>query len=120
MNKYYAKLAEDFSCFDGVGHDFNRRFYTSDIVDEVGDQLMFGSQTHRDGKLPAFDPLAKFEDQAMHFPELVDLVSLHRYWWPPDDFNDFSVYRNMHYRFSTRQSVEDEINIKKEKLHNEN
>jgi hypothetical protein len=108
--------------------NLNRLVYTSDITDAIGGQLVVVPGSHRRGLLPAGDPLGGLDDQLVIRPPKGSLVILHGHTWhrvlpitgggrcstnfraaplgTPDDITDVAVYRNMRYRFSTAEVVE--------------
>jgi hypothetical protein len=85
--------------------------------------------SHRRGLLPAGDPRADFNDQLVLRPKAGTLVVLHGHIWhrvlpvhgqyrystnyravpagTPANITDVCVYRNMRYRFSTEDVVEE-------------
>ena len=109
--------------------NLNRLVYTRDITDETGGEVVVVPGSHRRGLLPAGDPLGEFEDQLVLRPKKGTLLLLHGHAWhrvlpvkdaprisinyraatagTPDDVTDVCVYRNMRYRFSTSEVIED-------------
>jgi len=109
--------------------NLNRLVYTSDISDEIGGQTVVVPGSHRNGLLPAGDPVGEFGDQVVLRPRKGTLVLLHGHAWhrvlpikgryrystnyraapvgTPDDVTDVCVYRNMRYQFSTSSVVEE-------------
>ena len=116
---------------DAIVFNLNRLVYTSDISDEVGGQTVVVPGSYRRGLLPAGDPTGAFEGQVVLRPKRGTLVLLHGHTWhrvlpitgayrfstnyraapagTPDDITDVCVYRNMRYRFSTSEVIEERI-----------
>ncbi|MCG8506899.1 MAG: phytanoyl-CoA dioxygenase family protein [Sphingomonadales bacterium] len=114
---------------DAAAHNLNRLVYTSDITDAIGGQVVLVPGSHRAGLLPPGDPHADLAGQRVLTPAKGDLVFLHGHTWhrvlpirekyrfstnyraapkgTPDDITDVCVYRNMRYRFSTEQIIEE-------------
>ncbi|MEM9386801.1 MAG: phytanoyl-CoA dioxygenase family protein [Pseudomonadota bacterium] len=113
-------------------YNLNRLVYTRDIVDEMGGQPVVVPGSHRRGLLEAGDPMAAFEGQVVLRPRKGSLLLLHGHSWhrvlpvvhghsrsstnfraapkgTPQDITDVCVYRNMRYRFSTEEVVEERI-----------
>ena len=112
-------------------HNLNRLVYTHDINDEIGGQTVVVPGTHKKGLLPAGDPDVSMEDQVILEPKKGTLVLLHGHTWhrvlpvhgryrvstnfrsapkgTPDDITDVCVYRNMRYRFSTSEVIEERV-----------
>ena len=112
-------------------HSFNlnRLVYTGDITAETGGEVVVVPGSHRRGLLPAGDPEGEFEGQVVLRPKKGTLVLLHGHAWhrvlpvkntprlsinyrsatagTSDDVTDVCVYRNMRYRFSTSEVIED-------------
>ena len=113
--------------------NLNRLVYTSDITDEIGGQTVVVPGSHRRGLLPVGEPRGDFEEQIVLRPNKGTLVLLHGHTWhrvlpikgkhrfsinyraapegTPEDVTDVCVYRNMRYRFSTSEIVEDRVMI---------
>ena len=111
--------------------NLNRLVYTRDIDSEMGGETLVIPGSHRRGLLPAGDPRAEFEDQVVLTPRKGTLVLLHGHTWhrvypikgefrfstnyraaPPGltgEITDVCVYRNMRYRFSTSQVIEERV-----------
>ena len=116
---------------DATVFNLNRLVYTSDISDEIGGQTVVVPGSFRQGILPAGDPLGEFANQVVLRPKKGTLVLLHGHTWhrvlpikgayrsstnyraapagTPDDVTDVCVYRNMRYRFSTSEVVEERV-----------
>jgi len=114
---------------DATVFNLNRLVYTSDISDEIGGQTVVVPGSFRQGILPAGDPLGEFGNQVVLRPKKGTLILLHGHTWhrvlpiqgdyrsstnyraapagTPDDVTDVCVYRNMRYRFSTSEVVEE-------------
>lgn len=114
---------------DPGAFNLNRLVYTSDITDDIGGQTVIVPGSHRRGLLPAGDPAGEFEGQVVLRPRKGTLVLLHGHTWHrvlpitgdyrystnyraapagvPEDVTDVCVYRNMRYRFSTAEVIEE-------------
>lgn len=114
---------EDHSKFN-----LNRLVYTHDINDETGGQLLVYPGTHKGGVLPAGIPDADMNGQIEYTPKKGTLILLHGHCWHrvkpvkadyristnfrvvpkgiPENITDICVYRNMRYKFSTAQIIE--------------
>ena len=114
---------------DAGTFNLNRLVYTSDISDDTGGEVVIVPGSHRCGLLPPGDPTGEFEGQVVLQPKKGTLVLLHGHAWhrvlpvkdapristncraapkdTPDDITDVCVYRNMCYRFSTSEVVEE-------------
>lgn len=120
---------QDCSPEDSARFNLNRLVYSSDIDDKTGGQTVVVPGSHRRGLLPAGDPWATFEDEVILRPKAGSLVVLHGHIWhrvlpvhgqyrystnyravpagTAADITDVCVYRNMRYRFSTEEVVEE-------------
>ena len=109
--------------------NLNRLVYTIDITDEIGGQTLVIPGTHRKGLLPAGQPDSDLQGQLVLKPKKGTLILLHGHTWhrvlpvsgdyrvstnyrsapsgTPDDITDVCVYRNMRYRFSTSEVIEE-------------
>jgi ectoine hydroxylase len=109
-------------------YNLNRLVYTHDINEETGGQLIIYPQTHKAGLLPAGVPDADIDGQLSYSPKKGTLIFLHGHCWhrvlpvksayristnfravplgTPEDITDICVYRNMRYKFSTAEIVE--------------
>ena len=116
---------------DSMIFNMNRLVYTHDINDEIGGQTVVVPGTHKKGLLPAGDPDVPLENQVVLEPKKGTLVLLHGHCWhrvlpvkgkyrvstnyrsTPEgvsaDITDVCVYRNMRYRFSTSEVIEDRL-----------
>lgn len=114
---------------DPARFNMNRLVYTKDIREEDGGQVVVVPRTHRRGVLSLGDPHASFPDEVVLTPAKGTLVLLHGHTWhrvlpvtgayrvstnyrcgpagTPEDITDICVYRNMRYRFSTNEVVEE-------------
>lgn len=113
---------------DASRFNLNRLVYTSDIIDEIGGQIVIMPGTHTAGAVPFGDPHEDMPGQCVIYPKKGDLILLHGHCWHrvmpiktkyrfstnyraapagvPEDVTDVCVYRTMRYRFSTSQVVE--------------
>ncbi|GAB5409579.1 MAG: hypothetical protein BalsKO_19440 [Balneolaceae bacterium] len=111
--------------------NLNRLIYTHDITPEIGGELCIMEETHKVGLLPAGLPDEDFEEQLEFLPKKGTVVLLHGHCWHkvkpikgtsrvstnfravpkgvPNDVTDVCVYRNMRYRFSTNEVIEERI-----------
>ncbi|MCG8442039.1 MAG: phytanoyl-CoA dioxygenase family protein [Caulobacterales bacterium] len=108
--------------------NLNRLVYTSDIVEEVGGQVVVMPGSHRRGVLPVGAPHEDLDGQITLVPRKGDLLLLHGHCWHrvlpvkakyrfstnyraapagvPEDVTDVCVYRTMRYRFSSSEVIE--------------
>jgi ectoine hydroxylase-related dioxygenase (phytanoyl-CoA dioxygenase family) len=120
---------QDCSPDDAETFNLNRLVYTRDITDETGGEVVVVPGSHKRGLLPPGNPTGEFEGQVALRPRKGTLVLLHGHVWhrvlpvkgapristnyravpaeAPDDVTDVCVYRNMRYRFSTSQVIEE-------------
>lgn len=109
--------------------NLNRLVYTHDITPEIGGQVIVIPGSHRKGVLPAGDPHTDIEGQVVLAPKRGDVVFLHGHAWhrvlpiigayrvstnfravpngTPQEITDIAVYRNMRYKFSTSEVIEE-------------
>ncbi|MEL7122166.1 MAG: phytanoyl-CoA dioxygenase family protein [Bacteroidota bacterium] len=109
--------------------NLNRLFYTHDITDEIGGKTLVVPGSHKEGVLPSGDPHGMIKNQVVLSPKKGTLVILHGHTWhsvlpikgtyrvsanaraipkdTPEDITDIAVYRNMRYRFSTSEVIEE-------------
>jgi hypothetical protein len=109
--------------------NLNRLFYTHDIDEKTGGQTIVYPCSHKMGELPAGKPHEDLEDQIVLSPKKGTLVLLHGHCWhrvlpvkgkyrvstnaraipngTPHDVTDVAIYRNMRYRFSTQEIIEE-------------
>ena len=114
---------------DGRRHNLNRLIYASPIRAEIGGEVVLMPGSHRRGVLPVGDVAEDMEGQLVLRPGKGDLLFLHGHCWhkvmpvhggyryslnhraappgTPDDITDICVYRNMRYRFSTSEVIEE-------------
>ena len=114
---------------DAGRFNLNRLVYTRGISEVTGGEVVVVPGSHRLGLLPAGDPTGDFDGQVVLRPQRGTLVLLHGHTWhrvlpvknaprisinyraapqgAPDDVTDICVYRNMRYRFSTSEIVEE-------------
>jgi len=114
---------------DARRFNLNRLVYTSDITEANGGDLVVVPGSHRRGLIPTGDPCGALDDQLVIRPRRGTLVIVHGHMWhrvlpitatgrcstnfraapvgTPDDITDVAVYRNMRYRFSTAEVVEE-------------
>lgn len=110
-------------------YNVNRLVYTSNITDEIGGKTVVVPGSQKRGLLTVGDPTGEFEDQVVLRPKKGTLVLLHGHTWhrvlpikgayrfsinyrcapkgTPDEITDICVYRNMRYKFSTSEVVEE-------------
>lgn len=116
---------------DSTKFNLNRLVYTMDIDETLGGQTVVMPGTHKMGILPIGNPEADIDGQVVLSPKKGTLVLLHGHTWhrvlpvkgtyrvstnyrsapqgTPDDITDICVYRNMKYRFSTSELVEERV-----------
>jgi len=109
--------------------NLNRLFYTHDINDATGGKTIVMPGSHKQGVLTKGDPHEDLEGQVVLAPKQGTLVILHGHAWhrvkpikgnyrlsvnsraiptgTPEEITDIAVYRNMRYKFSTSEVVED-------------
>ena len=114
---------------DSKRFNLNRLFYTHDIDDLTGGKTIVMPGSHRNGAISVGDPHEDLEGQAVLAPKKGTLVILHGHAWhrvlpingeyrvstnsraipkdTPEDITDIAVYRNMRYRFSTNEVIEE-------------
>ena len=110
-------------------HNLNRLIYPVAIQSEIGGEVVVMPGSHKLGELPVGEPNADMDGQVVLRPGTGDLLFLHGHCWhkvmpvhggdrfslnhraapegTPDDITDVCVYRNMRYRFSTSELIED-------------
>ncbi|MBB3700719.1 phytanoyl-CoA dioxygenase family protein [Flammeovirga yaeyamensis] len=111
--------------------NLNRLVYTHDITDEIGGQTLVVPGTHKHGEISAGIPDEALENQIVLTPKKGTVVLLHGHCWhrvlpikgtyrvstnframpkdTPEDITDIAVYRNMRYKFSTSEVVEERV-----------
>lgn len=109
--------------------NLNRLCYTHDINDTTGGKTIVMPASHRKGLLPSGNPHEDLDNQVVLAPKKGTLVILHGHVWhrvlpvngeyrlsanaraipkgTPEDITDIAVYRNMRYRFSTNEVIEE-------------
>jgi hypothetical protein len=108
--------------------NLNRLVYTHDINEDTGGAIVIFPKTHKKGPLSIGQPHEDLEGQLVFKPKKGTLVFLHGHCWhrvlpakqdrvstnfraipkdTPEDITDICVYRNMRYRFSTEEVVEE-------------
>ena len=114
---------------DQLRFNLNRLFYTHDIDETTGGQTIVFPKTHKGGAIPKGDPHEDLEGQVVLSPKKGTLVFLHGHLWhrvlpvhgayrvscnsraipkdTPEDITDIAVYRNMRYKFSTSEVIEE-------------
>lgn len=113
---------------DKLEFNLNRLVYTHDISAETGGELVIVPGTHTGGELPAGIPDSDMDGQIVYAPKKGTLIFLHGHCWhrvlpvkseyristnfravpsgTSADITDICVYRNMRYKFSTSEIVE--------------
>ena len=111
--------------------NLNRLFYTHDINEQTGGQTIVYPKTHLGGAISAGDPHEDLEGQIVLSPKKGTLLLLHGHLWhrvlpvqgdyrvsansraiphgTPEDITDIAVYRNIRYKFSTSEVVEERV-----------
>lgn len=109
--------------------NLNRLFYTHDINEQTGGQTIVFPKTHLGGAISTGEPHEDLEGQVVLSPKRGTLVILHGHLWhrvlpirgeyrvsanaraipkaTPEDITDVAVYRNMRYKFSTNEVIEE-------------
>ena len=109
--------------------NLNRLFYTHDITDATGGKTVVMPGSHLMGELTVGDPHENLKNQVTITPKKGTLVFLHGHLWhrvervkgsyrvsvnsraipkdTPEDITDIAVYRNLRYRFSTNEIIEE-------------
>ncbi len=113
-------------------HKFNvnRLVYTHDITDETGGEIVVMPKAHKAGVLPVGPPHEDMEGQIVFQPKKGTVIFLHGHCFhrvmpvrqnristnfravpkgTPEDITDICVYRNMRYRFSTEEVIEERV-----------
>ena len=111
--------------------NLNRLTYSAPIRSEIGGEVVIMPGSHRLGAIPVGNPQEELPGQRVLCPGKGDLLLLHGHCWhkvmpvhggsrlslnhraapagTPADVTDVCVYRNMRYRFSTSEVVEDRL-----------
>jgi len=109
--------------------NLNRLLYTHDITEQTGGKTIVMPGTHSGGALTVGAPHEDLEGQVILAPKKGTLVMIHGHLWhrvlpitgdyrvstnsraipknTPEDITDIAVYRNMRYRFSTNEVIEE-------------
>jgi len=109
-------------------YNLNRLVYTHDITDEIGGGIVIMPQAHKAGILPVGNPHDDLEGQVVFKPKKGTVIFLHGHCFhrvlpvkkdrissnfravpkgTPEDITDICVYRNMKYKFSTQEVIEE-------------
>nr|WP_299337761.1 phytanoyl-CoA dioxygenase family protein [Allomuricauda sp.] len=109
-------------------YNLNRLVYTHDITDETGGEIVIMPKAHKAGVLPAGKPHEDIDGQLVFQPKKGTVVFLHGHCFhrvmpvkkdristnfravplgTPEDITDICIYRNMKYRFSTSEVIEE-------------
>ena len=113
--------------------NLNRLTYSAAIRPEVGGEVVIMPGSHQRGAIPVGNPQEDMTGQILLCPGKGDLLLLHGHCWhrvmpvhggprlslnhraapagTPADVTDICVYRNMRYRFSTSEVVEERLAI---------
>ncbi|MCI4667786.1 MAG: phytanoyl-CoA dioxygenase family protein [Bacteroidia bacterium] len=111
--------------------NLNRLIYTHDINEVSGGQTIVMPKSHKIGVLPQGEPHEDIEGQVVLTPRKGTLVLLHGHTWhrvlevngvyrlsvnsrtipadTPENITDIAVYRNMRYKFSTNEVIEERL-----------
>lgn len=113
---------------DSSQFNLNRLVYTHDINDKTGGEIVIMPKSHKAGVLPVGEPHGDMEGQIVFLPKKGTVIFLHGHCFhrvmpvkkdrissnfraiPKEidkDITDICVYRNMRYRFSTEEIIED-------------
>ncbi|MDW3652055.1 MAG: phytanoyl-CoA dioxygenase family protein [Bacteroidia bacterium] len=109
--------------------NLNRLVYTHDIDESSGGQTLLLPQTHKVGPISVGEPHEELQGQLVLSPKKGSLLLLHGHNWhrvnpvhgpyrisincraipagTPEDITDIAVYRNMRYRFSSHEVIEE-------------
>jgi ectoine hydroxylase len=111
-------------------YNLNRLVYTHDITDETGGEIVIMPEAHKAGILPVGVPHEDIEGQIVFKPKKGTVIFLHGHCFHrvmpvktdrvssnfravplgvPEDITDICVYRNMRYKFSTEEIIEERI-----------
>lgn len=110
--------------------NLNRLVYTHDITDETGGEIVVMPKAHKAGVLPVGIPDADIDGQLVFQPKKGTVIFLHGHCFhkvmpvkkdrissnfravpkgTPEDITDICVYRNMRYKFSTEEIIQERI-----------
>ena len=113
---------------DSLKYNLNRLVYTQDITDETGGEIVIMPKTHKAGVLPVGDSHGAIDGQLVLQPKKGTVIFLHGHCFhsvmpvkkdristnfravpmgTPETITDICVYRNMRYRFSTSEVIEE-------------
>jgi ectoine hydroxylase len=111
-------------------YNLNRLVYTKDITDDTGGEIVIMPKSHKAGALPAGIPHEDLNGQLVFKPKKGTVIFLHGHCFhrvmpvkqdrissnfravpngTADDITDICVYRNMRYKFSTSEIIEERI-----------
>ena len=111
-------------------YNLNRLVYTHDITDETGGEIVIMPKAHKAGVLPVGKPHEDIKGQLVYKPKKGTVIFLHGHCFhrvmpvkrdristnfravpngTPEDITDICVYRNMRYKFSTEEVIEERI-----------
>lgn len=109
-------------------YNLNRLVYTHDITEESGGEIVIMPEAHKAGVLPVGVPHEDIEGQIVFRPKKGTVIFLHGHCFHrvlpvkadrvssnfrvvpsgvPADITDVCVYRNMRYKFSTEEIIEE-------------
>ena len=111
--------------------NLNRLVYTHDITPAIGGETIVLPGSHLMGELTPGNPHEDLDNQVKLLPKKGTVVFLHGQAWhrvlpvrgisrvstnfravpkdTPEDITDIAVYRNMRYRFSTNEVIEERV-----------
>lgn len=113
---------------DPLKYNLNRLVYTQDITNDTGGEIVIMPKTHKAGVLPVGDPHGALDGQLVLQPKKGTVIFLHGHCFhgvmpvkkdristnfravpigTPETITDICVYRNMRYRFSTSEIIEE-------------
>lgn len=114
---------------DGARFNLNRLVYPRSLSGDDGGLVVVMPGSHRLGELPTGEPHEDLENQAVISPREGMLIILHGHTWhrvlpvnseyrfsvnfracpagTPEDITDVCIYRNMRYRFSSAEVIEE-------------
>lgn len=109
-------------------YNLNRLVYTQDITEATGGEIVIMPEAHKAGVLPVGVPHEDIEGQIVFRPKKGTVIFLHGHCFHrvmpvksdrvssnfravplgvPKDITDICVYRNMRYKFSTAEIIEE-------------
>lgn len=110
--------------------NLNRLVYTHDITEKTGGAIVIMPESHKAGILPVGSPNEDIEGQVVFKPKKGTVIFLHGHCFhrvmpvlsdrissnfravpkdTPEDITDICVYRNMKYKFSTSEVIEERV-----------